>query len=152
MPHAKPWAYCKWPSPGVSSACVTGFCALALILLVVSCEREHRQFRGASGAASSGGSEAKASAVAEGKRLYERFNCVGCHAHGGGGIGPPLMDGEWIHGGEPATIFTIIVEGSPNGMPSFRGKIPDMQLWQLVAYVRSLSGLVPHDTALGRSG
>jgi hypothetical protein len=132
------------------NACITGFCALALVILV-SCEREQRQFRGASGLASSGSSEANASAVAAGKHLYERFNCVGCHGHGGGGIGPPLLDGEWIHGSEPATIFTVIVEGSPNGMPSFRGKIPEAQVWQLVAYVRSLSGLVPHDAAPGRS-
>ena len=30
-------------------------------------------------------------------------------------------------------------------MPSFRGKIPDDQIWQLVAYVRSLSGHAPKD-------
>jgi mono/diheme cytochrome c family protein len=30
-------------------------------------------------------------AIAEGKRLYNWFNCVGCHAQGGGGMGPPLM-------------------------------------------------------------
>ena len=35
-----------------------------------------------------------------------------------------------------------IVEGRPNGMPSFRGKIPDQQIWQLAAYVRAMSGNV----------
>src|SRR4051812_816874 len=35
--------------------------------------------------------ENNAYAVAEGQKLYEAFNCVGCHAHGGGAIGPPLM-------------------------------------------------------------
>ena len=29
-------------------------------------------------------------------------------------------------------------------MPSFRGRIPDAQVWQLVAYVRSMSGLAHH--------
>ena len=33
------------------------------------------------------------------------------------------------------------MKGRPNGMPSFRGRIPEDQIWQLVAYVRSLSGL-----------
>ena len=61
MPHAKPWEYCKWPSPGGSNACVTGFCTLALVILVVSYAREQRQFRGAPGAVSSGGSEADTS-------------------------------------------------------------------------------------------
>ena len=30
--------------------------------------------------------------------------------------------------------------------PSFRGKISSAQLWQLAAYVRSMSGLTPPDT------
>jgi len=79
--------------------------------------------------------------MAEGKRLYEFYNCVGCHAHGGGGMGPPLMDPTWIYGSEAQQIFATIMEGRPNGMPSFRGKIPEEQAWQIAAYVRSLGGL-----------
>jgi cytochrome c oxidase cbb3-type subunit III len=81
--------------------------------------------------------------VSEGKRLYTWFNCKGCHANGGGGIGPALMDDRWIYGAEPRNIYETIVEGRPNGMPSFRNKIPDQQIWQIAAYVRSMSGLVP---------
>ena len=51
------------------------------------------------------------------------------------------MDGEWIHGSEPATIFTVIVEGSPNGMPSFRGEILDAQVWQLVSFIHDVRTL-----------
>ena len=90
-------------------------------------------------------------AISQGKRLFSWFNCVGCHAHGGGAIGPALMDSEWVYGSEPANIYATILEGRPNGMPSFRGRITDEQLWQLVAYVRSMSGLVPSDAAPGRS-
>lgn len=36
-------------------------------------------------------------------------------------------------------------------MPSYRGKIPEYQVWQLVAYVRSMSGMVPKDAAPGRT-
>jgi cytochrome c oxidase cbb3-type subunit III len=75
---------------------------------------------------------------------------VGCHFHGGGGIGPPLMDQTWIYGSEPQNVYDTIVEGRPNGMPSFRGKIPEMQLWQIVAYVRSMSGQLPKDVSPGR--
>src|SRR4051812_38033500 len=39
--------------------------------------------------------EQNAYAMSQGKLLYENFNCVGCHFHGGGGIGPPLMDDKW---------------------------------------------------------
>lgn len=97
------------------------------------------------------GYEENAYALFEGERLYNAFNCVGCHFHGGGGIGPPLMDDKWIYGGNPEQIFSTIVQGRPNGMPSFRGKIVDYQVWQIVAYVRSLSGLANPQAAPGRS-
>src|SRR5437868_2631375 len=42
--------------------------------------------------------DANAWGLSEGKRLYENYNCVGCHAHGGGGMGPALMDAKWIYG------------------------------------------------------
>ena len=94
--------------------------------------------------------EENAYALSQGKQLFSQMNCVGCHAHGGGGMGPALMDNKWIYGSQPEQIFSTIVEGRPNGMPSFRGKLPDYEIWQLVAYVRSLSGLVPKTAATGR--
>ena len=78
--------------------------------------------------------------MAEGKRLFAFYNCSGCHANGGGGMGPALMDDKWIYGSEPANIFSSIVAGRPNGMPSWRNKIPDAQVWQIVAYIQSMSG------------
>lgn len=90
-------------------------------------------------------------AVSEGKRLFTWYNCVGCHANGGGGMGPPLMDDQWIYGSAPEQIQASIVEGRPNGMPSFGGKIPDQQIWQIVAYVRSLSGQLSKDVRSTRN-
>ncbi len=85
--------------------------------------------------------QGQANALAEGKRYYGWFNCAGCHGGaGGGGIGPPLADNDWIYGGQPGNIFQAIVQGRPNGMPSFGGQIPDDQVWKIVAYVSSLSG------------
>ncbi|HEV7610699.1 MAG TPA: c-type cytochrome [Steroidobacteraceae bacterium] len=84
-----------------------------------------------------------AASVSNGQSAYENFNCVGCHQHGGGGIGPALIDDEWIYGSLPMEIYRTISEGRPNGMPAFREKIPETQLWQLVSYVRALGGLVP---------
>lgn len=89
--------------------------------------------------------------IAQGKRLYAWFNCVGCHAHGGGGMGPPLMDSTWIYGGEAEDIYATIVEGRPNGMPSFGGVITEDQVWQLVAYVQAMGGRVRQDAAPGRA-
>lgn len=89
-------------------------------------------------------------AVSEGQKLFEEYNCVGCHAHGGGGIGPPLMDRNWIYGSEPGNIFATITQGRPNGMPSFRNRIPEYQVWELAAYVRSLAGLLPKGVSPNR--
>lgn len=80
-----------------------------------------------------------ADAVNTGRRLFQQYNCSGCHSNGGGGMGPSLMDGIWIYGGRLEQIHQTLVEGRPNGMPSWGGKIPDKQLWQISAYVRSLS-------------
>ena len=95
--------------------------------------------------------EESAYATSEGQRLYEQYNCVGCHAHGGGGMGPALMDENWIYGSDPANVFATIMQGRPNGMPSFRNRIPEYQVWEITAYVRSLSGLLPKDVAPSRS-
>lgn len=89
--------------------------------------------------------------LAEGKRLYSFYNCAGCHANGGGAIGPALTDDKWIYGAAPQQIYSTVVEGRPNGMPAFGGRIPDQQVWQLVSYVQSLSGQVPKDAAPGRN-
>jgi cytochrome c oxidase cbb3-type subunit 3 len=80
-----------------------------------------------------------ADAVNAGRRLFQQYNCSGCHSNGGGGMGPSLMDDEWIYGSRLEQIHQTLVEGRPNGMPAWGGKVPDEQLWQLAAYVRSLS-------------
>jgi cytochrome c oxidase cbb3-type subunit 3 len=117
-----------------------------------ACEREARRFREApptaaevAAAASAGQNpyEENAWAVSEGQRFYEAYNCGGCHARGGGGMGPALMDSAWIYGSSPAQVAASIAYGRPNGMPPFRDRIPEVQVWQLVAYVRALGGLVP---------
>ncbi len=65
-------------------------------------------------------------------------------------MGPPLLDNKWLYGSQPDQVYTTILEGRPNGMPSFRGRIPDYQIWEIVAYVRSLSGLANRQAASGR--
>lgn len=83
--------------------------------------------------------EANEEAVGEGKRLYNQFNCSGCHAGGGGAIGPALMDDVWIYGSQPGNLYSTIVEGRPNGMPAFGGRIPEDKIWRIAAFVSTLS-------------
>jgi cytochrome c oxidase cbb3-type subunit 3 len=85
--------------------------------------------------------------IAAGKQLFAAMNCNGCHFNGGGGIGPPLMDNVWIYGDSIENIAATIREGRPNGMPSFRGFLPEEQIWQVAAYVRSLSNPPAGQTA-----
>ena len=80
-----------------------------------------------------------------GERLYAWLNCAGCHANGGGAIGPPFIDDEWIYGSEPVNIFATIWEGRPNGMPGYGGRITQAEAWDVVAYVRALGRLTRED-------
>jgi cytochrome c oxidase cbb3-type subunit 3 len=91
-----------------------------------------------------------AQGLSDGQSLFEWFNCSGCHAHGGGGMGPPLMDKAWLYGSDPPHVYESILEGRPNGMPSYRGRIADYQIWELVAFVRSMSGHASPNAASGR--
>ena len=78
-------------------------------------------------------------AIAQGRQLFMSFNCAGCHGGaGGGGIGPPLADEQWIYGGSDANIYATIVQGRPNGMPAFGPSFQGEAVWKLAAYVRSL--------------
>ena len=146
--------------------------ACAAVLALAGCYREQRPLPGAPATADSKDPlrlsavqpgepksatrtanpyEENAYAVSQGKRLFRQYNCNGCHASGGGDSGPPLMDDKWIYGHEPANIYATIVQGRPNGMPSFGGHIPDDQVWQLAAYIRSMSGQLRSDVAPARS-
>ena len=95
--------------------------------------------------------EENAYAVSQGKTWFRAYNCNGCHAQGGGDAGPALMDAKWRYGSDPASIFTTISQGRPNGMPAFGKHVPEDQIWQLVAYVRSMSGQLRTDVAPSRS-
>src|SRR6201988_1320129 len=83
--------------------------------------------------------EGKKSAIAAGKELFGQMNCTGCHFNGGGGMGPALMSGHWRYGGRIDQIYASIAQGRPNGMPSLQGSLQPQQMWELAAYVKSLS-------------
>jgi cytochrome c oxidase cbb3-type subunit 3 len=95
--------------------------------------------------------ERNAAAIAQGQQLFGSMNCVGCHSHGGGGMGPALMDAQWRYGGRIDQIAESIAKGRPNGMPAWGGKLTNRQIWQLAAYVRSLSGQAPKDAVGSRA-
>lgn len=78
-------------------------------------------------------------AMAAGRILFNRFNCAGCHGdHAGGGMGPSLRDVDWIYGSSDAQVFSTIAEGRAHGMPAWGTKLTEQQIWQLVAYIKSM--------------
>ncbi len=144
------------------SSCRVAVTAVCL-LTAVACEREDRRLNSQQPAAptqmtaqgplqpgptlvadtAEGFYDDNAPGTSEGQVLFEQMNCTGCHSNGGGGMGPALMDDQWIYGSKPDQIFATIAEGRPNGMPTWKYRLNNKQIWQLVAYVRSLSGLTP---------
>src|SRR5262249_7010763 len=75
---------------------------------------------------------------AAGEKIF-RGHCAGCHGvNGTGGSGPNLTTGVFYHGSTEADLFRNISEGIPGTA------MPDQffsaaQIWQVVAYVRSIS-------------
>jgi cytochrome c oxidase cbb3-type subunit 3 len=82
-------------------------------------------------------------AVEQGKQLYIKMNCAGCHAYNGkGNMGPDLTDTYWRYGGLPVEIYQSIEQGRPQGMPSWGKALPPEDIWKLVAYIQSFGGSV----------
>jgi mono/diheme cytochrome c family protein len=84
-------------------------------------------------------------AVARGQKDFATFNCIGCHMpHGGGGMGPALSNHVWVYRDSAANIYLDIAQGRSAGMPAFGAMLPDRTIWELVAYVQSLSASPDH--------
>jgi cytochrome c oxidase cbb3-type subunit 3 len=148
--------------------------ALALVALLAGCNREERNSRGKPLAETvpamvtpdtilpgnalpsppdprAAQYENNAPSISQGQMLFAQMNCSGCHSHGGGGMGPALMDGKWRYGGRIDQIVASIAQGRPNGMPAWRGKLTSQQMWQIAAYVRALSGQERKDSVSARA-
>jgi cytochrome c oxidase cbb3-type subunit 3 len=78
-------------------------------------------------------------ATTEGRQLFVRFNCSGCHGgRAGGGMGPSLRDGDWLFGNRDEQLFSSIAEGRAHGMPSWQPRMTADQIWKLVTYIKAL--------------
>src|ERR1700678_3499550 len=92
-------------------------------------------------------------AIHEGASLF-RGNCSPCHGLNaqGGGRGPDLTAGRWVHGSSDAAIFGTITGGVPGTEMPANG-FEDSETWAIIAYLRSLapakSGAVSGDPARG---
>jgi len=113
-------------------ACASFACALAIgtALVVAQQSDTTRNPLGSSPAA-----------VAAGRAVFDQ-TCQACHGPGAtGDRGPALNTGTFTRGSDDGDLFHAIREGLPGTqMPPFRG-LSDEQIWQVVSYLRSLSGI-----------
>lgn len=74
----------------------------------------------------------------EGQLLY-RSMCASCHgADLRGGLGPNLMDDEWVYGSGRDDMAQIIREGSlAGGMPAFGASLSDEQVNQIIDFIEN---------------
>src|SRR6202034_2878495 len=81
------------------------------------------------------------SAIKEGSSLF-RANCSPCHGlnAGGGGRGPDLRAGLWVHGASDAAIFRTISQGVPGTeMPANPSE--DSEIGPLVPYLLPIGAM-----------
>jgi putative heme-binding domain-containing protein len=76
--------------------------------------------------------------IAAGRKMF-RSHCAPCHGPAGeGGLGPTLASGVYYHGSTDEDLLNNISNGIPGtAMPATY--FDPNQVWQLVAFVRSLS-------------
>jgi cytochrome c oxidase cbb3-type subunit 3 len=81
-------------------------------------------------------------ALAIGQKLFLN-TCAQCHAADGAGSRgfPNLTDGDWLYGGDPATIKRTITEGRNGIMPPFGPALGEQGTKDVAHYVMSLSGM-----------
>jgi cytochrome c(L) len=80
-------------------------------------------------------------AIKEGRALYLKNGCSGCHGvQGGGGMAAPLLDDVWKFGGDDETLFKLITgQIEQQTMPRvFKDVLTEDEVWKIVAYIRSL--------------
>jgi cytochrome c oxidase cbb3-type subunit 3 len=91
-------------------------------------------------------------AITQGAVLF-RQECVFCHgvAARGGMRGPDLTTGSWSHGGSDADLAATISAGVPGtAMPP--NKLTDDEIWQIVAYLRTLQQPIASTTGDQKRG
>ena len=99
--------------------------------------------------------EAQGEPVARGRRLLLRYGCASCHSVGSP-VRAPLLEGRYgqlvpVEGGRTVRVDDVylrdsilepgkeIAAGYQPLMPSFKGVIPESDLIELIAYIKSLT-------------
>jgi putative heme-binding domain-containing protein len=78
-------------------------------------------------------------AIKQGQNIF-RGRCAVCHGIDAKGYrGSDLTTGDWVHGGGDRQIFKTITVGVPGTEMPGSGNLSEDEVWQLIAYLRTLS-------------
>lgn len=73
------------------------------------------------------------SAAGEGRRLYLKLNCYGCHGdRGAGGMGPKVANKEY------GDVSEKVLQGAGEGMISYRAYVTTQDVQNIAAYLASI--------------
>jgi mono/diheme cytochrome c family protein len=87
-----------------------------------------------------------AESIEAGKKLYQH-HCASCHGPQGkgdgglalsGGTPSDFTDETWDYGSTDGEIFVVIRDGVSSDMLSYKEKLDEKQIWQVVHFIRSL--------------
>lgn len=88
--------------------------------------------------------EGNREAIRNGGAMF-RTRCAGCHGPDARGYNGPDITGLWASGSTDDRIFNIVRQGVPGTdmPPSDPLRVADKEIWQMLAYVRTLSAVPP---------
>jgi mono/diheme cytochrome c family protein len=79
-------------------------------------------------------------AAKQGRSLFLKFGCSGCHGvGGGGGMGPPIIDDTWKYGSDDETLYRLITgQIEESQMPRNFGEVlAEEEVWKILTYIRT---------------
>src|SRR2546425_7888076 len=94
--------------------------------------------------------EGNREAIRNGGPMF-RTRCAGCHGPDARGDRGPDLTGLWASGVSDDRIFDTVRQGVPGSeMPAAdASRVPDREIWQVLAYVRTLAGSTPPQAFTG---
>src|SRR6267142_1227813 len=83
-------------------------------------------------------------AITNGGAMF-RTRCAGCHGPDARGYLGPDLTGIWAAGYADDKVFDIVRRGVPGTemTPADPQRVPDKEIWQVLAYLRTLSAVPP---------
>jgi mono/diheme cytochrome c family protein len=115
-------AHCHFSVAALRCACA------ALALVVAPCSAQDDETNPYAG---------DPAAAREGQALFAHSGCVPCHGpNAEGGIGPNLVDDEWIFRFSPGMVYRTIRNGR-RGTPmvAFKDRLTPEQTWKIVEFL-----------------